>query len=558
MFAVVAGAIAAIFALVPLALVWRGEDREVDHGQIIGVSAALAAVSYATFGHPFIDRVEAVLALAMLAFAAPPATAAWVLRTRDGAARYAAQLATAAALIFAALLLVTPVWAAPLAAGAVFAGLFGLVRGRSEQSLHAVLWGAMVVTALALAAHSGFVGELGRLFGDGKARGGVSLLRWLVLAAVLAALAWREQVGELRRFAEAAAVVAFYGALAQLLPREILAWTAALLAIGLHFVLRERTVAALAAVGIALGWALEPLGWWLFAGLASVTREPVFVTDLPSIRTLAMRVVPAAVASAVVVPPMPAALRLRLPARGLAVALGLVIAHVLFKHAFAIATDARFISLGLAERTVWEALLLGAAWLAANGVARIPPKRDIALALAGAALAHFGLYTGLLHNPLWSAQELGQVPIANLGLAAYAVAIAAALSWRRWSPPRLAPAWDGAVMVLASLLALTLLRQAFAGSLLSAVPMGQTEDLLRSLAGIVLALGFLWLGSRRGERSWRVGSLAIMLVAVAKVFLVDAAGLDGLLRVASFMALGFSLIGIGWVYTRQLRAWPAE
>ena len=36
-----------------------------------------------------------------------------------------------------------------------------------------------------------------------------------------------------------------------------------------------------------------------------------------------------------------------------------------------------------------------------------------------------------------------------------------------------------------------------------------------------------------------------------------AAGLDGLLRVASFMALGFSLIGIGWVYSRQLRSQPA-
>ena len=50
-----------------------------------------------------------------------------------------------------------------------------------------------------------------------------------------------------------------------------------------------------------------------------------------------------------------------------------------------------------------------------------------------------------------------------------------------------------------------------------------------------------------------------MLLAVGKVFLVDAAGLEGLLRVASFMALGFSLIGIGWVYSRQLAVRrPAE
>jgi uncharacterized membrane protein len=80
---------------------------------------------------------------------------------------------------------------------------------------------------------------------------------------------------------------------------------------------------------------------------------------------------------------------------------------------------------------------------------------------------------------------------------------------------------------------------------------------LRSLTGIVLAIGFLAWGSRTHSRSWRIGSLVLMLLAVGKVFLVDAAGLEGLLRVASFMALGFSLIGIGWVYTRQLKAQPA-
>jgi uncharacterized membrane protein len=111
-------------------------------------------------------------------------------------------------------------------------------------------------------------------------------------------------------------------------------------------------------------------------------------------------------------------------------------------------------------------------------------------------------------------------------------------------------------MVLLALVALSELRHAFSGTLLTAAPMTQTEDLLRSLTGIVLAIGFLAWGSRRAERSWRIGSLVLMLLAVGKVFLVDAAGLEGLLRVASFMALGFSLIGIGWVYTRQLKAQP--
>jgi uncharacterized membrane protein len=112
------------------------------------------------------------------------------------------------------------------------------------------------------------------------------------------------------------------------------------------------------------------------------------------------------------------------------------------------------------------------------------------------------------------------------------------------------------MMALIALFALSALRQAFAGSVLTASDVSQTEDLLRSLLGIVLALGFLWWGAASGRRSWRLGSLVLMLLAVGKVFLVDAAGLEGLLRIASFMALGFSLIGIGWVYSRQLAGRP--
>jgi uncharacterized membrane protein len=51
---------------------------------------------------------------------------------------------------------------------------------------------------------------------------------------------------------------------------------------------------------------------------------------------------------------------------------------------------------------------------------------------------------------------------------------------------------------------------------------------------------------------WRLASLGLMLAAVAKVFLFDASGLEGVVRIASFVALGFSLIGIGWLYARYL------
>ena len=59
-------------------------------------------------------------------------------------------------------------------------------------------------------------------------------------------------------------------------------------------------------------------------------------------------------------------------------------------------------------------------------------------------------------------------------------------------------------------------------------------------------------GQASGNRDWRIGSLVAMLAAVAKVFLFDASGLEGLARILSFVALGFSLIGIGWLYSRYL------
>jgi uncharacterized membrane protein len=49
-----------------------------------------------------------------------------------------------------------------------------------------------------------------------------------------------------------------------------------------------------------------------------------------------------------------------------------------------------------------------------------------------------------------------------------------------------------------------------------------------------------------------------MLVAVFKVFIFDAAGLEGLARIASFFALGICLIGIGWFYSRQLAFGPVR
>ena len=47
-----------------------------------------------------------------------------------------------------------------------------------------------------------------------------------------------------------------------------------------------------------------------------------------------------------------------------------------------------------------------------------------------------------------------------------------------------------------------------------------------------------------------------VIASVAKVFLYDLAGLQGILRAASFIGLGLALIGIGLVYQKLVFARP--
>ena len=64
-------------------------------------------------------------------------------------------------------------------------------------------------------------------------------------------------------------------------------------------------------------------------------------------------------------------------------------------------------------------------------------------------------------------------------------------------------------------------------------------------AGVLLGIGLV-----RHSTPVRHAALAVLLVAVVKVFGFDMADLTGLYRVASFFGLGLSLIGIGWLYQR--------
>lgn len=378
------------------------------------------------------------------------------------------------------------------------------------------------------------------------------LLACLPAAAI--ALTWRvrgESVGAVPLAVQAAAALLAFGALAQVLPEDSLAWTAASLAALTAWRARSLTGAIATLAVITAAWALPPLFEWLQAGALALVGTPMTSVDLPALQGAAFDLLPAILGGAAWSAAARAGNGARRAVAGMAVALAAVAVHIVFRHAFAALSGEDFVTTGVLERAAWEALLLTAGWLCWR-------RRwaKVATGFALAAAAHFAWFTLVLHNPLWSGQAVGAVPVANLLVPAYAVGLAVILVLRRWlagGAPWVRWALDGAAMAVIAFFCISELRQLFAGSLLAATRVGPQEDLLRSLTGLVLAVGFLLWGARTHERSWRIGSLVLMVIAVLKVFLVDAAGLAGLARIASFMALGFSLIGIGWFYARQLR-----
>lgn len=434
---------------------------------------------------------------------------------------------------------------------AIFAGvpLAQIARGHGRALDFAQASG--VALGLALAALGHFGSPLPEVPAPVMALALVALAGLPAAAAVLASLPGRAGLPRWLAAAQAVAALLGFAALAQVAPEDALAWSAAAAAALLAW--RGRGLAgALATLAIlAALWSLAPLAEWLRLGALALAGTPMRAPELPGLRPVALALLPAIAAGAAWTWAASPADRSRKAVAGLTIALAAIALHFVYRQVFASLVGADFAATGVIERAAWEALLLAIAALA-----RSRGWRQVATAFALAALAHFGWFALVLHNPLWSAQAVGPVPLANALPAAYAPGLAALYLLRRWLPPG-PTAWrwavDAAAMAAIALLALSLLRQAFAGSLLAASAMTPGEDLLRSLIGIVLAIGFLLWGARTGERSWRIGSLVLMVIAVLKVFLVDAAGLAGLARIASFMALGFSLIGIGWFYTRQLR-----
>jgi len=455
-------------------------------------------------------------------------------------------------------------------AGVTATGLYLLGRqGEPRAEVQMLLFGAAACVLLAVSGTDPNA-EWQRLIGNGDGSlSGIAFARWGAVALLGGLFALRSRLATLRLPGEVMVALLGYGAAAQIVPQMALPLVAPAALVGLAWWSRAKPWPALwpvgsVLVGLALGWALASLNGWFMAALPSLAGIPFEPSD-PNLAALA--VVRRLALPAMLLGGTVWLQRERLPkavSGGIAALAGvflLVSIHVLYRHLFAAAFGADFTATGLGQRIVWATMLLGAGWLAWKRSPTSPALKMAAPLLAALAAFHTLWFSLMLHNLLWSAQHVGPWPLANLIAPLFAL-VPLCLHLLIATAPRLAgplgKATQPVLMASVIVFAWATLRQAFHGTLLVDPGVSQFEDILRSILGIALAVGFLLWGIRQKRHDWRIASLVLMLVAVAKVFLLDASGLEGLLRIASFVALGFSLIGIGWLYARQLRQGEKE
>lgn len=272
----------------------------------------------------------------------------------------------------------------------------------------------------------------------------------------------------------------------------------------------------------------------------SLSGAPLPYLNLPALAELfRMLALPIAAALAFLVDPR-AFGRARRAAAILAGSGGVLLLYTLAKQPLAIATPERFLSWGFVERALLTQAALATGW-ALIRAGRLPLLAKALLLLGLARLLWFDL---LLLNPALVAQAAGPALALHFALAAF---------WC-WTLPRFRiPA-----ALLSILAVLAAVRWLAHGTLLTG-PIASLENGGYSAVLLVLALAWLWRGIAAGAHDLRLAGLGLLTITTFKVFLVDAAALDGLLRILSFLGLGVALIAIGWAYSRFLaRPAPAE
>lgn len=205
-------------------------------------------------------------------------------------------------------------------------------------------------------------------------------------------------------------------------------------------------------------------------------------------------------------------------------------------------------------------VLLAFNWLVLSGVYLYRAQfssmakwyRGFAIALAcGAGLLHVDV--SVANNPFIAPQPTGDGFIFNWLLVQWALTAVVLTGLAKFNliPQRLHTLCFCVVGALGFLYISGLIRGAYhPNALMFNDNILQSELYTYSLVWLLIASLMIFVSQIRHYNSIGRAGFILLAIVLLKAFLVDMSNLEGLYRAISFIGLGLSLVGIGWLYQR--------
>ncbi|MBH0003930.1 DUF2339 domain-containing protein [Pseudoalteromonas sp. SWYJZ12] len=210
----------------------------------------------------------------------------------------------------------------------------------------------------------------------------------------------------------------------------------------------------------------------------------------------------------------------------------------------------------------YEQILLTCNWLALGCVYLHRAKLAGTLAklyqVAGFALVGlaglFAIKTLLDDNPLFESLYIGELPIFNWLLLLWLVPAGLTLWLAKLVKPINAKATPFILAVAGGFILLAInsfIRQYWQGPYIYLSKGASNAELYSySVIWLVMGAGTVIFGHLKNQLLIQKVGLGILAAVIVKVFLIDMANLEGLLKALSFIGLGLSLVGLSWLFQK--------
>lgn len=252
--------------------------------------------------------------------------------------------------------------------------------------------------------------------------------------------------------------------------------------------------------------------------------------------------------------------RMRMVQEAFAALFALLTAAILVRHAMTggeLSSD----TISLAEQAIYTLIAVGggAVLIALDTRSPSPVFRIGSMIVGGLSMIFIVISHFVILNPLVTNESTGTIPVFNLLMLAYLLPAAAMAALALYARPKRPKPYVACLGLTASALAfgyVTLtIRRLYWGEFIGQWKgLTEWETYTYSAAWLILGAVILVIGIRLNSTALRLASAALIVIAVAKVFLFDMSQLEGVLRALSFIGLGVVLIGIGIFYQRMMAA----